>query len=72
MNELTISELDEASVRIFSLQCAMMIVQSTESAITVEEFISTAMLFEDYIDGEALDNYTFSKMMEKYFDQKGD
>ena len=53
MNELTISELDEASVRIFSLQCAMQVLQDREEPITAEGFIDLAMTFEHYIDNGA-------------------
>ena len=50
MDELTIFELDEASIRIFSLQCAMQVLQDSDQPITAEGFIDLAMTFEQYID----------------------
>ena len=53
MDDLTISELDEASIRIFSLQCAMQVIADREEPLTAESFIDLAMQFEQYIDNGA-------------------
>lgn len=61
MDGLTISELDEASIRIFSLQCAMMVLESEGEPITASGFIDKAMEFEEYINGGGTIHVLFSK-----------
>ena len=58
MDDLTISELDEASIRTFSLQCAM---ATINGAITPAEFIDKAMDFENYINDGGTIHVLFSK-----------
>lgn len=58
MDDITISELDEASIRIFSLQCAMQVIERTEGGVSAEQFIDTAMEFENYIDNGGSVHFT--------------
>lgn len=51
MEEMTISELDEASVRALSVRCALESLCRSDESFSMADLIDMAMEIELYVDG---------------------